>query len=96
MEFNKKKKDFFFVYDIVHESVLTDYADGSALKNVVCCILCALLPGYSLAARNCSLLSTLNELNCMHSPHDTTRCPFTAFIKLGTQLFRASRSSSVD
>ena len=43
----------------------------------MCCVFCArcycfcwFLSVYSLAARSCPLLLTLNELNCVHSPHD--------------------------
>lgn len=55
--------------DIVHGSVLTDYADCFALSNVV---------PVQFVGHNWPLLSLmLNEFNCVHSPHDATRCPFT-------------------
>lgn len=81
MEFNKEKKFFFVQYRPRECTYWLCWL--FCFINVVCCVWCwwfLLFVGYSRAARNCPLLSTLVELNCMHSPHDATRCPFTAFV----------------
>lgn len=51
---------------------------GVYLPIMLTVLLCQMLCPFYFVGHNCPLLSLmLNELNCVHTPHDAARCPFT-------------------